>query len=424
MAIDRENIIEAYRLSKARYKTLGIDTDKVLERLKDIPVSLPCWQGDDVQGFEPTGAGAGGGTLCTGNYMGRATNGEELRKDLDKALSLIPGTHRLNLHAIYAETDGDIVDRDKLEAKHFKKWVEWAKDRNMGLDFNPSFFSHPKAESGLTLSSPNKDVREFWINHGKACRDISKYFGQELGSPSVMNIWIPDGFKDTPVDRQGARLRLEESLDKMLIQHIDKKYHRDAVECKLFGIGAESCTVGSSEFYLGYALKNRIMLCLDNGHFHPTEHVSDKISSVLQFVDDILLHVTRPVRWDSDHVVAFDDELQAITSELIRCNVLDRVNLGLDFFDATINRIAAWVIGTRNLLKAVCKALLEPVSMLRELEENEDYTTRFALLEELKTMPFSAVWDYYCLEMNVPIGSDWLEEIKNYENEVLSKRGV
>lgn len=418
MSVKIENVEKFYKLAKERYATIGINTDEVIDRLKTISISLHCWQGDDVQGFEPTGAGAGGGTLCTGNYPGRARNGEELRADLDKVLSLIPGKHRLNLHAIYAETDGEFVERDKLEPKHFEKWVSWAKENNMGLDFNPSFFSHPKAESGLTLSSPKKDIREFWIEHGKACRRISEYFGKELGTPSTMNIWIPDGFKDTPVDRQAARKRLEESLDNMCAEDIDKKYHKDAVECKLFGIGAESCTVGSSEFYMGYAMKNNKMLCLDNGHFHPTEQVSDKISSVLQFIDEILLHVTRPVRWDSDHVVAFDDELQAITAEIIRCGVLDRVNIGLDFFDATINRIAAWVIGTRNTLKALCKALLEPTDELKTMEAEGNYTKRFAMLEELKVMPFAAVWDYYCMKMDVPVGMDWMDEVLKYEKDV------
>ncbi|MCP4751272.1 MAG: L-rhamnose isomerase [Proteobacteria bacterium] len=422
MSVDKELVGKAYELAKERYAALGVDTDAALERLVSIPISIHSWQGDDVRGFEPSGAGAGGGILSTGNYPGRATNGEELRTDLNKALSLIPGKHRLNLHAIYAETDGEAVERDELEPKHFERWVAWAKENEMGLDFNPTFFSHPKAEGGLTLSSPEAPIREFWIEHGKACRRISEYFGRELGTPSTMNVWLPDGFKDIPVDRQAARQRLEKSLDAIFAEDIDKKYHKDALECKLFGIGVESCTVGSFEFYMGYTMKNDKMLCLDNGHFHPTEQVSDKISSVLQFIDEILLHVTRPVRWDSDHVVAFDDELQAIAAELVRCEVLDRVNIGLDFFDASINRIAAWVIGSRNLTKALCKALLEPTAELKAIEAGGDYTVRFAMLEELKTMPFAAVWDYYCMRMAVPVGMDWMDHVKRYEEDILSKR--
>ncbi len=422
MSVNQKWVKESYELAKERYAAIGVDTEAVLEQLGTIPISIHCWQGDDVRGFEPSAAGAGGGILSTGNYPGRATNGEELRADLDKALSLIPGKHRLNLHAIYAETDGEVVERDKLKPKYFEKWVAWAKANGMGLDFNPTFFSHPKATSGLTLSAPEEHIREFWIEHGKACRKISEYFGRELGTPSTMNIWVPDGFKDTPVDRQAARQRLERSLDAMCSENIDRKYQRDAVECKLFGIGVESCTVGSFEFYMGYAMKNRKMLCLDNGHFHPTEQVSDKISSVLQFMDEILLHVTRPVRWDSDHVAAFDDELQAIAAEIVRCEALDRVSIGLDFFDASINRIAAWVIGTRNMIKALCKALLEPTADLKAVEAKGDYTARFAMLEELKTMPFAAVWDSHCLQMDVPVGMDWMDEVKRHEEEVLSNR--
>ena len=419
---DKELIEKTYELAKERYKKVGIDTDAVISKLKSIPVSIHCWQGDDVTGFEPGSGGAGGGTLCTGNYPGKATNPQQLRSDLDKVLSLLPGSHRLNLHSTYAETNGEAIDRDKLKPEHFDNWINWAKEKNIGLDFNPSYYSHPKAESGLTLSHPDKKIRDFWIEHGKACRKISEHMGKETGSPSIMNTWIPDGYKDIPVDRKSARLRLEQSLNEIFSEDINPEYHKDAVECKLFGIGAESCTVGSHEFYMGYAMKNQKLLCLDAGHFHPTEVISDKISSVLQYVDEILLHVSRPVRWDSDHVVTFDDELQSIAAEIIRGDFLDQVHIGLDFFDATINRVAAWIIGTRNMIKSLCKALLEPIETLKDMETNEDYTARLVLLEEMKMMPFSAVWDYYCLNEGVPVGFDWLSEVKEYEKDVLMKR--
>ena len=418
-----KSIQEAYQLAKERYAALGVDTDAALEQLKQIPISIHCWQGDDVGGFEIAAEGTdGGGIMATGNYPGRARTPEELRGDLDEALSLIPGTHRLNLHACYLESGGKFVDRDSIKPEHFKNWVEWAKAKGMGMDFNPTFFAHSKADSGFTLSSNDDEIRNFWIEHGKACRKISEYMGKELGSPSVMNIWIPDGFKDTPIDRNGARARLKASLDEMCAEKLNSKYHLDAVECKLFGLGSESCVIGSHEFYMGYAVKNNLLLCLDTGHFHPTEVVSDKISSALQFVDEILLHVSRPVRWDSDHVVTYNEELLNIAQEIIRNKFQDRVHIGLDFFDASINRIAAWVIGSRNMLKALCAALLEPSEQLKAMENKGDYTSRLAILEEQKFLPVSAVWDYYCAKQNVPVGLDWLNEVEEYEKNILSKR--
>jgi L-rhamnose isomerase len=418
-----KSIQDAYQLAKERYAAIGIDTDAALEQLKQIPISIHCWQGDDVGGFEVAEAGtSGGGIMATGNYPGRAGTPQELRADLDEALSLIPGTHRLNLHACYLESDGKFVDRDQIKPEHFKNWVEWAKTKGMGMDFNPTFFAHSKADSGFTLSSNDDEIRDFWIAHGKASRKISEYMGKELGSPCVMNIWIPDGFKDVPVDRNGARARLKASLDEMCAEKIDSKYHLDAVECKLFGLGSESCVIGSHEFYMGYAVKNDLLLCLDTGHFHPTEVVSDKISSVLQFIDEVLLHVSRPVRWDSDHVVTYNEELVAIAQEIIRNKFQDRVHIGLDFFDASINRIAAWVIGSRNMLKALCAALLEPSEQLKTLENEGNFTSRLAILEEQKFLPIGAVWDYYCAQQNVPVGLDWLTEVEKYETNTLKKR--
>lgn len=414
---------KAYELAKERYSELGVNTDTALKKLKNIPISLHCWQGDDVGGFEsPDAELDGGGIQCTGNYPGKARTADELRMDLDKALSFIPGKHRLNLHACYAETGGKKVDRNEMTPEHFKNWIDWAKKNKMGMDFNPTFFSHPKADSGFTLSNNDEKIRKFWVEHGIACRKISEYMGKALGSPCVMNTWIPDGFKDIPVDRKAARERLKKSLDEMFAVKLNPKYQLDAVECKLFGIGSESCVIGSHEFYMGYAVANKKLLCLDAGHFHPTEVISDKISSILNFVDEILLHVSRPVRWDSDHVVIFDDELRAIAQEIIRGDFVNRVHIGLDFFDATINRVAAWVIGTRCMIKALCYALVEPTTMLKKAEAKGDYTTRLAMLEELKTMPFGAVWDYYCSTMGVAVGKNWLDEVKKYEKDVLVKR--
>jgi len=415
-------IEKAYSIAKEIYADLGVNTDTAISKLSKIPVSLHCWQGDDVSGFENSDAGLDGGIMATGNYPGKARNAEQLRGDLEKAYSLIPGRHRLNLHSIYAETGGKKIERNELKAKHFSRWIDWAKQNKLGLDFNPSFFSHPKASSGFTLASLDKGIRKFWIEHGIACRKIGEQMGKSLGKTCVTNIWIPDGYKDTPVDRKIHRELLENSLDEILKPKNSKKDNLDAVESKLFGIGSESYVVGSHEFYMGYAVKNNVLLCLDAGHFHPTEVISDKISSALTFVDEILLHVSRGIRWDSDHVVILSDELQAISQEIIRGGFTDRVHIGLDFFDASINRIAAWVIGTRCMIKALLIALLEPTDALRKLEIAGDFTSRLVMMEELKTLPFGAVWDYYCAKNNVPVGGKWLAEVKNYEKSVLSKR--
>jgi L-rhamnose isomerase len=413
---------QAYRLAQERYAALGVDLDRALARLADVAVSLHCWQGDDVAGFDSAGAALGGGLAVTGSYPGRARSPDELRADLDMALSLIPGTHRLNLHASYAETGGRRVDRDALRPEHFQGWIDWARDRSMGMDFNPTYFAHPNASDGLTLTHPDDGIRAFWIEHGIACRRIGAAIGRALGSPCVTNVWIPDGSKDTPVDRQGPRARLTAALDAVFAEPIDPAHNRDAVEGKLFGLGSEAYVAGSHEFYLGYAITRRTLLCLDAGHFHPTEVVSDKISAVLAWLDEILLHVSRGVRWDSDHVVTLGDELTAIAQEVVRNDALGRVRLGLDYFDASINRVAAWVIGTRNLLKALLLALVEPTPRLRRYEADGDRTARLALLEELKSMPFGAVWDYYCLTRDVPVGAGWLDAVRSYERDVLARR--
>ncbi|MBN1805088.1 MAG: L-rhamnose isomerase [Sedimentisphaerales bacterium] len=418
---DMSNIVKAYELAKQRYAELGVDTEKVMEILGGIAISLHCWQGDDVGGFDKARETLGGGLMATGTYPGKARTADELRMDLEKALSLIPGKHRLNLHAMYAETKSE-VDRNELEPKHFITWIDWAKANGLGMDFNGSFFSHPKADTGFTLSSADEQVRKFWVEHGIVCRKIGAEMGKQLGSPCVTNVWIPDGYKDIPVDRKTPRQRLKQSLDEIFAESMDKNYILDAVESKLFGIGSESYVVGSHEFYLGYAVENKTLLCLDTGHFHPTEVVSDKISSVLMFLDEMLLHVSRGVRWDSDHVVILSDELRAIAQQIVRGDYLRRVHIGLDFFDASINRIAAWVIGTRCMIKALLCALLEPVQMLRKLELDDNYTERLAMLEELKTMPFTAVWDYYCTKMEVPPAQTWLDEVKAYEKDILEKR--
>ncbi len=422
MSNSQSNIQKAFEIAKERYAELGVDVHKSLDKLQKVPISLHCWQGDDVGGFEKTGEDLGGGLAVTGNYPGKARTPDELRMDVDKALSLIPGKHRFNLHAIYAETGGKRIDRNELEPEHFQSWIDWAKEREMGMDFNPTFFGHPKADDGFTLSHSDEGIRRFWIEHGIACRKIGAAFGKALGTPCVTNLWIADGYKDIPADRKGPRVRLAESLDAIFAEPIDPKANLDSVESKLFGIGSESYVVGSHEFYMGYAIKNNKLLCLDTGHFHPTEVVSDKISSVMLWLDEILLHVSRGVRWDSDHVVILSDELQALAKELVRGEFLERVHIGLDFFDASINRVAAWVIGTRCMIKALLMALLEPVDLLRRFENEGDYTKRLAMMEELKTMPFGAVWDYHCLTSDVPAGDSWLEDIKQYEKEILSKR--
>jgi L-rhamnose isomerase len=410
-----------YSIAHEIYAEMGVDTEAVMARLATIPISLHCWQGDDVGGFENTGEGLSGGIAVTGNYPGRARTPDELRADLDKALSLIPGKHRLNLHAFYGEFGGKKVERDEITPEHFTNWIAWAKENGMGMDFNPTCFAHPKAADGFTLSHSDKGIRDFWVEHCVRSREISAVMGRELGSPCVMNVWVPDGYKDTPVDRVSPRRRLEDSLDRVFSKAQDPAHMLDAVECKLFGIGSESYVVGSHEFYMGYAVKNQKLLCLDAGHFHPTETIADKLGSALMFVPEILLHVSRGVRWDSDHVVTLDDSLQAISAALVRDDLLSRTHIGLDFFDASINRIAAWTIGTRNTLRSLLIALLEPAA-LKEAEASGDLTTRLALMEELKGMPWGAVWDEYCARQDVPVGSAWLTETKKYEADVLARR--
>jgi len=411
----------SYDLARQRYADLGVNTDEASKALSRIAVSMHCWQGDDVGGFE-SDAGLDGGLAVTGNYPGRARNADELRSDLDQALSLIPGTHRLNLHAIYAETGGKPIDRAELQPEHFAGWIDWAKSQKLGMDFNPTCFSHPKAADGLTLSHPDADIRAYWVRHAQACRRVGAAMGEALGSPCVTNVWVPDGMKDTPADRKGPRERLAESLDAVFAEELDPANNLDAVESKLFGIGSESYVVGSHEFYLGYAIKNGKLLTLDSGHFHPTESIADKISSVMMWLDRLLLHVSRGVRWDSDHVVTLSDDLKAIAAELVRGDYLGRVHIGLDYFDASINRVAAWVIGMRAMQKALLIALLEPTAQLQRLEQAGDFTSRLALMEDLKALPAGAVWDQFCLTSEVPVGGDWLAEVKAFEADVLSKR--
>ncbi|AWB66075.1 L-rhamnose isomerase [Saccharobesus litoralis] len=419
--MNKDQVLAAYEQAKEVFAKQGIDTEQALAQLAKTPISIHCWQGDDVKGFEIAQRELSGGIQATGNYPGKATTAVELRADMEKAFSLIPGAKRVNLHAIYIDSEED-VDRDKIEPRHFERWVTWAKEQGIGLDFNPSLFSHEKSDDGFTLSHPDDEIRQFWIDHVKASRKVSEYFGRELGTPSYMNIWIPDGMKDQPADRLSPRKRLQESLDEAISEKIDTKYHVDAVECKLFGIGAEAYTVGSNEFYLSYAATRGTALCLDAGHFHPTEVISDKISTCSLYIENMQLHVTRPMRWDSDHIVSFDDETQAIMREIVRNDLLDRMSIGLDFFDASVNRIAAWVIGTRNAQKALLKALLEPVAKIKAAEQDFDYTTRLALMEEAHSQPWAAVWDYHCLQQGTPVGADWLQDVKAYEEEILLKR--
>jgi len=412
---------QAYELARERYQSIGVDVESVLEKLSQIAISVHCWQGDDVVGFEGSGSELGSGLAVTGNYPGRASTPDELRCDLELAYSLIPGQHRLNLHASYGEFHGP-VDRDEIDESHFAGWIDWGRQQKIALDFNPTYFAHPKAADGFTLAHTDPAIRKFWIDHGIACRKVAAAMGRAQASPCVHNVWVPDGFKDTPANRKAPRERLAESLDAIFADSIDRHEVLDAVECKLFGIGSESYVVGSHEFYLGYAISRGKVLCLDAGHFHPTEVISDKISSTLMYVPELLLHVSRGVRWDSDHVVTLSDELQAIAQEIVRGDFLGRVHIGLDFFDASINRVAAWVIGTRNVLKALLLALLEPHQSLREAEQNGDYTKRLAWMEELKTMPFAGVWDHYCERSNVPIGMEWLHLVQQYEAKVMSRR--
>lgn len=416
-----QSVVNSYNEAKKLYESHGIDVDQVLKQLSEIKISLHCWQGDDVRGFLFRDKELSGGIAVTGSYPGRASTPQELREDLEKALSLIPGKHKVNLHAIYADTD-EQVDLDELEPRHFEKWVEWAKEQGLGLDFNPTYFSHPNAADGFTLSHTNDEIREFWIRHGKASRKIAEYFGRELGQTCFTNFWVPDGYKDTPVDRLAPRQRLAASLDEIFSEPIDEQFNVDGVESKLFGIGSESYVVGSHEFYMGYGISRGKAITLDAGHFHPTEVISNKLSSILMFSKHLLLHVSRPVRWDSDHVVTMDDELLEIARELVRGDLLSKTSLGLDFFDGSINHLAAWVIGTRNTIKALLRAMLEPVEELRKIELAGDYTSRLALVEEFKSYPFGAVWDYYCASQGVPVREQWLSEVKQHEQEVLLKR--
>lgn len=410
-----------FRLAREQYGEVGVDVDAALDRLRQVEISVHCWQGDDVSGFEGDDGALGNGLAVTGNYPGRARTPGELRSDLEFAYSLIPGKHRLNLHALYGEFNGP-VDRDEIDVEHFQGWIDWSRDQQVNLDFNPSYFSHPKAADGFTLAHADPGIRQFWIDHGIACRKIAAAMGAAQNSVCINNFWVPDGYKDSPANRKAPRERLAASLDAIFAQELPRDRTLDAVECKLFGIGSESYVVGSHEFYMGYAISRNKVLCLDAGHFHPTEVISDKISSVLMYVPELLLHVSRGVRWDSDHVVTYSDELQAIMQEIVRGDYLNRVRIGLDFFDASINRVAAWAIGTRNALKALLAALLEPTQKLQQLEHEGDYTARLALMEEQKTMPLGAVWDYYCHSVGAPVGREWLEQVRQYETRVLAHR--
>jgi len=410
----------AYALAREAYAEHGVDAEAAQARLDEIPISMNCWQGDDVKGFENPLAPLTGGCQTTGNYPGRARTADELRADAEVAMAQIPGPKRFNLHASYLESERS-VPRNEIRPEHFQRWVDWAKARRLGLDFNPTFFSHPLSEQA-TLSHPDPAIRKFWIEHCQASRAVSAHFGRSLKTPSVMDIWIPDGSKDQPFDRLGPRRRLIEALDEILSRPFPREFHVDAVEGKLFGIGAESYTVGSNDFYLAYAASRKVWLCIDTGHYHPTELVSDKLSAVSPFLEGILVHVSRGVRWDSDHVVLLDDETQAIASELVRGRLLGKVAFAIDFFDASINRIAAWVVGMRNVRRALLRALLEPGSRLAEAESRFDTTARLALFEENKSLPWGSVWDHYCESRGVPTGPNWLEAVRSYEREVQSKR--
>jgi len=419
---NQKNVEKAYQIAKEQYAEVGVNTEDALKKLNQTAISMHCWQTDDVTGFENPEAGLSGGIQATGNYPGKARTIEEAQQDIEKSMSLLPGKQRLNLHAIYGDFREGKADRNEIEPKHFQTWVDWAKKLGIGMDFNSTLFSHPKADTGFTLSDNDPATREFWIEHVKKCRDISAFFGKELGSRCVHNIWIPDGSKDITVNRFKHRAHLKDSLDKIMAEKQDPSLMADAVEAKLFGIGVEAFTVGSHEFYLGYTIANDMMLCLDIGHFHPTEQVSDKVSAVFQFIPELLFHVTRPIRWDSDHVVTLSDEVRALFEEIVWADKLDKVNIGLDFFDASLNRIGAYVTGTRAAQKAILLALLNPTAKLREYDENYQYFERLALLEEAKSKPFGAVWDYYCLQNDVPVAQDFIAEIQQYEKEVLSKR--
>ena len=422
MEIKKISTKNGYNYAKEVYASIGVDVDKAIEAANKAPLSLHCWQGDDVGGFENTGESLSGGIAATGNYPGKARTPDELRADIEKAMSLIPGPKKVSLHANYLESDKK-VDRNELEPINFESWIDWANTNKIGLDFNSTFFSHPKCNDGLTLSHPDASIRDFWIEHAKRSRIVAEHIGKKTGQCCINNLWIPDGFKDNPIDRMAPRVRLCEALDDIFSQKADKRYTKDAVESKLFGIGSESYVTGSHEFYMGYAMtRKNTMLTLDVGHFHPTESVASKISAILMFMDEVLIHTSRPVRWDSDHVVIYDDELVNIMNDIVRCGVADRVNLALDFFDASINRIAAWVIGARNTRKALLKAYLEPIEELKKTEYAFDFTKRLALTEEYKTYPFISVWDYYCDMNNIPVRESWLDTVRDYEKNVLSKR--
>lgn len=421
--VDNDVVEESYRQAASRYSALGVDTDEAIKRLAGVPISVNCWQGDDVTGFEGADGLSGGGIMATGNYAGRARTPDELRADFEFASSLIPGTKRFNLHASYMDVPGKQIDRDQVEPEHFQSWIDWAAKLGIGLDFNPTFFSHPKADAGFTLSSKDPEIRQFWVEHGKRSRHIAAAMGKALGTPVTNNFWIPDGMKDMPADRLGYRLLLIESLDEIFTEEISEEHCIDAVESKLFGIGSESYVVGSHEFYLAYAISRGKLLTMDAGHYHPTEQIADKISAILPFTDRLMLHVSRPIRWDSDHVVIMDDATVATAREVVRSDALDRVYLAVDFFDASINRIAAWVVGLRSTLKSLLFALLEPTAELIRMETDGDFTGRLALGEEMKNMPFGAVFDKFCLEHGVPVGPAWLDAVRTYEQDVLSRRG-
>jgi L-rhamnose isomerase len=420
--MNSKSIAQRYEEAKSVYAEYGVDTDKALKNLKSVDISLQCWQGDDVAGFEVNEQGLSGGIMATGNYPGKARNAQELRKDYEKAFSLIPGKQRANIHAIYLETGGKFVDRDQVELSHFQAWIDWAKQNKIALDFNTSMFSHPKSASGYTISNYDPEIRRFWIEHAKRCRDIAAKMGEAQGTYCVLNHWMPDGCKDAPVDRFARRRLFIESLDQIMSQKYSKDLVLDALESKLFGIGCESFTVGSAETVMGYATTRDILITYDLGHFHPTESIADKISSSLLYTDKLLLHTSRGVRWDSDHVVIQNDELFALMQEVVRADALSKVNIALDFFDASINRIAAWVIGTRATQKAILFALLEPLQILLKQEKEGDTTSRLAFLDGCKNLPWSDVWNYYCEVSDVPSGDKWLDEVKKYEKDVLIKR--
>jgi L-rhamnose isomerase len=420
---NNDSILQAYSLAKLQYAALGVDPGRALDRLKEFEISLHCWQTDDVGGFETVDATLGGGGIAvTGNYPGKARTVREMRDDLEKVMDLLPGRQRLNLHASYGEFGAQFVDRDQITPAHFQGWIDWAARLGIALDFNCTCFSHPKADSGFTLSSKDEKIRRFWVEHTRRCRSVGAEMGRQLGRTCIHNIWIPDGSKDVPVDRHTHRVQLKKSLDEIFSDDYSTEYLKDSLESKLFGIGAESMTVGSHDFYLGYAIQNNKLICLDNGHFHPTEQVGDKISACLQFVDELMLHVTRPVRWDSDHVVTLNEDVILIAQEIIRSGAVDRVHMGLDFFDASINRIGAYVIGTRAAQQAILYALLEPLEKLKGYEDEGKNFERLALLELMKSKPFGAVWDYFCLQEGVPVGEEYIREVQVYEKEVLSKR--